>query len=126
MKAYLPLVAEFHFSEPTVKQLAHEHHVEYVKGNKIVSVMYEPGHLPLVELFSPARSPEHRRIPVLPTPQIESLANFNNMYHKLCQTKKFKEVDALMIRAVGLEPAMFEFMTAQFAELKKHESAFLA
>jgi hypothetical protein len=48
-----------------VEQLGRECFVRYRKGNRWVSIAYEPGSVPIVELFHPSHDMEHRRIPRL-------------------------------------------------------------
>ena len=67
LEAFSFLVARCGFDEPTVEQLGRECFIRYQKGNRWVSIAYEPGCVPIVELFTPSHDIKHRRIPHLQT-----------------------------------------------------------
>ncbi len=48
------LVKEFSFQPAVIRQIGRECFIKYIKGNHIVSVAYELGSLPIVELFYPS------------------------------------------------------------------------
>jgi hypothetical protein len=53
-EAFRFLVERFGFAEPEVERLGHESIVKFHKGARTVSIAYEPGPGPIVELFYPA------------------------------------------------------------------------
>ena len=53
-KAFEPLVTQFGFREPEIAKLGRECFVRYHKGAATVSIAFEPGTTPIVELFFPA------------------------------------------------------------------------
>ncbi len=55
------------FDPPVVEQIGRECFIRYTKGNRIVSIAYEPGSPPIVELFTPTHEIKNRRIPRLNT-----------------------------------------------------------
>jgi hypothetical protein len=64
-----PCLESFHFLEtrygfdaPVVEQLGRECFIRYRKGGHWVSIAYEPGSSPIVELFHPPLEIKHRRI----------------------------------------------------------------
>jgi hypothetical protein len=52
--AFLPLVTQYEFSKPDVESIGRECFVRFHKGAKTVSVAWEAGSDPIVELFYPA------------------------------------------------------------------------
>jgi hypothetical protein len=52
--AFITLVHRYQFSEPEVEPIGRECFVRFHKGPKTVSVAWEPGLAPIVELFYPA------------------------------------------------------------------------
>jgi hypothetical protein len=57
------LVERYAFSPPEEEQLGRERFIRYQKRNKTVSIAYEPGLSPIVELFFPSRDLKNRRFP---------------------------------------------------------------
>ena len=57
------LVERYGFSAPEEEQIGRERFIRYQKHNKTVSIAYEPGVSPIVELFFPSRELRHRRFP---------------------------------------------------------------
>jgi hypothetical protein len=65
LEAFSFLQTRFAFSAPTVKQVGRECYICYQKNDRWVSIAYEPGSVPIVELFHPSHDIKHRRIPRL-------------------------------------------------------------
>ena len=63
LEAFRFLETRFGFAPPVVEQLGRECYVWYSKGDRWVSIAYEPGQSPIVELFHPTRELKHRRFP---------------------------------------------------------------
>ena len=53
-QAFSELVTRFDFAEPKVESIGRECFVRYHKGDRTVSIAWEPGSQPVVELFHPA------------------------------------------------------------------------
>ena len=62
-EAFHFLETRFGFAAPVVEQLGRECFIWYGKGDRWVSIAYEPGSVPIVELFHPTRDLKHRRFP---------------------------------------------------------------
>jgi hypothetical protein len=52
--AFRRLVDDYGFAEPVIEPLGRETFVRYLKGHREVSIAYEPGLAPIVELFYPS------------------------------------------------------------------------
>ena len=126
LKAFAPLVSQYGFSGPVVEQMAQERYVRFTRAEKMISIVYEPGNPPFVDLFYPSPSIKDRRIPSLHVPRPPQLDEFNDRYSKLCRAQKYKDADAMMKEADVLDPYMLQYMAGQFELLIKTESEFLA
>ena len=126
VKAFGRLSSEFGFSSPTVEQIGHERYVVFEKSGHIVSVVYEPGHLPLIELFYPTRAPQNRRIPSLQVSDVPALNAFNAEFHRLYRAQRYGEADRLLeSRGPDLEPDMEQYLVSQFKLLEEQERKFV-
>ena len=67
LEAFNYLENRYHFDAPDVEQLGRECFIRYRKGGRWVSIAYEPGSVPIVELFHPTHDIKHRQIPHLKT-----------------------------------------------------------
>src|ERR1039458_5327006 len=67
LEAFSYLESRFGFDAPVIEQLGRECFIRYCKGSRWVSVAYEPGCVPIVELFHPSLDIKHCRIPRLRT-----------------------------------------------------------
>ena len=65
LEAFRFLETRYGFDTPEIEQLGRECFVRYRKGNRWVSIAYEPHSIPIVELFHPFHDIKHRRIPRL-------------------------------------------------------------
>ena len=61
-RAFGFLVERYGFSAPEEEQIGRERFIRYQKHNKTVSIAYEPGVSPVVELFFPSRDLKNRRV----------------------------------------------------------------
>ena len=62
LEAFSYLQSRFRFDTPVVEQLGRECFIYYRKADRWVSIAYEPGSVPIVELFHPKRDIRHRRM----------------------------------------------------------------
>jgi len=114
------------FSSPSVEQLGHERYIRFEKRAHTVSIVYEPGRLPLVELFYPTNVVASRRIPRLQVADIPSLQRFNAQYHRLCRGQQYQQADRLLAdQGPALEAALEQYLGSQFARLQDQERDFL-
>lgn len=126
LRAFTVLVTKYGFKEAKVEQIGRERFIRYSKGNHLVSIAYEPGTLPIVELFHPMDDFKTRVIPKLHTPVPEKLARFNKTYHKLCRAQKYKEADDLMATGANeLQDDMETYLRDQAATLEIEAASFL-
>jgi hypothetical protein len=126
LRACTVLVTKYGFKDPKVEQIGRERYIRYSKGNHVVSIAYEPGTLPIVELFHPTDDMKNRVIPKLQTPVPEKLARFNATYHKLCRAQKYKEADDLAATCANeLQDDMETYLRAQAATLEIEAAYFL-
>lgn len=65
IEAFHYLVERYGFKSPKIEQLGRECFVQYQKNNRTVSIAYEPGNIPIVELFHPTEEMKNRTIPKL-------------------------------------------------------------
>ncbi|HEY6871566.1 MAG TPA: hypothetical protein VI298_02440 [Geobacteraceae bacterium] len=127
-KVFQPLVTCHGFSGPSVKQYAHEIYVEYATTDRWISIEYEIGQYPLIELFQPTREIKSRRIPLLkvPTEDLTTLNAFNKKYHKLCRAQKYAEADSLARESISqAEQDLETYMIRQFDALIQQEADFI-
>ena len=104
LEAFGFLETRFGFDAPVIRQIGRECFIRYRKGDRWVSIAYEPGLVPIVELFHPTLDIKHRRIPRLKS----GLAN----------PKRFADIDeaqqrqTLQAQAADLETVEREFLSA--------------
>ena len=67
LEAFGFLQSRYGFDAPVVEQLGRECFIGYRKDTRWVSIAYEPGCVPIVELFHPTDDIKDRRIPQLKT-----------------------------------------------------------
>lgn len=105
LEAFSFLQTRFGFEAPVVEQLGRECVIQYRKGNRWVSIAYEPGAFPIVELFYPSLDIRHRRFP--------------RSDIGLVKPKRFRDGDeseqrhALKARAASLERNEGEFLRGE-------------
>jgi len=104
LEAFNYLEIRFHFDAPVVEQLGRECFIRYRKGDRWVSIAYEPGVVPIVELFHPTRDIKHRRIPRLKS----GLAN----PRRFVDTDEAQQRQTLQAQAADLEAVEREFLSA--------------
>ena len=120
------LVSKYGFQDPEIEQIGRERFVRYSRGKHTVSIAYESGTLPMVELFYTSRDMRDRVIPGLKTSVPEKLAKFNRHHHKLCRAQKYQEADSLVAsQANALQPEMETYLRNQMAALEVEAKAFL-
>jgi hypothetical protein len=104
IEAFSFLVSRYGFEEPEIRQLGRECFISYRKGNRWVSIAYEPYSVPIVELFYPTHDIKNRRIP--------------RLQHGLSNPRKFIDTDetqqrlTLQAQAADLEAKEVEFLIA--------------
>ena len=98
------LETRFGFDAPVVEQLGRECFIRYRKGDRWVSIAYEPGLVPIVELFHPIHDIKHRRIPRLKN----GLAN----PRRFADTDEAQQRLTLQAQAADLEAVEREFLSA--------------
>ena len=105
-----PCLEAFHFLEnrygfdaPEVEQIGRECFIRYRKSNRWVSIAYEPGSIPIVELFYPSHDMKHRRIPRL---------NTGIAKPKLFTGDETQQRRTLQAQATDLETTEREFLSA--------------
>ena len=103
LEAFSYLEKRYGFDKPVVEQIGRECFIRYRKGNRWVSIAYEPASPPIVELFHPTEEMKHRRIPRLKT-GLGDLSRFVESEEKLHRT--------LEIQAGDLESVEKEFLNA--------------
>lgn len=103
LEAFRFLETRFGFSAPEVEQFGRECVIRYRKGDRWVSIAYEPGAVPIVELFHPTEDIKHRRIPRLK----RGLANPN----RFIDTDEAQQRQTLQAQATDLEIVEREFLS---------------
>lgn len=102
LDAFSYLQTRYGFEAPIVEQLGRECFISYRKGNRGVSIAYERGLVPIVELFHPSREMKDRRIP--------------RLQHGLAKPTCFQDRDdsqqrkTLFVQAADLEAKEREFL----------------
>ena len=104
LEAFSYLVSRFGFEAPVVEQIGRECFVSYRKGSRWVSIAYEPASVPIVELFHPTNSMEHRRIPRLKTGLGEP-SRFVESEERIRQTLKVQAADLELVEREFLNSA---------------------
>lgn len=104
LAAFSFLESRFSFDAPIVEQLGRECFIRYRKHNRWVSIAYEPGSVPIVELFHPTDEIRNRRIPRLNTGLVGAGRFADNDENQQRRT--------LQSQAADLELAEKEFLTA--------------
>jgi hypothetical protein len=105
LEAFSFLQSRYSFDAPEIQQLGRECYVRYRKGDRWVSIAYEPGMVPIVELFHPTRDMKDRRIP--------------RLKHGLSKPRAFADTDeqqhrrTLQAQAADLDATEFNFLAAQ-------------
>ena len=103
LEAFSYLVGSFGFDSSVIEQLGRECFIQYRKGCRWVSIAYEPGSVPIVELFYQTADIKHRRIP--------------RLSHGLANPRKFTDTDETQQR---------QTLQAQASDLDAKESGFLS
>lgn len=103
LEAFEFLETRFGFDAPEIEQIGRECFIRYRKGNRWVCISYEPGVVPIVELFHPTREIKHRRIPRLNS----GLAN----PRRFTDTDEAQQRQALQAQAADLEAVEREFLS---------------
>jgi hypothetical protein len=110
--AFRRLVDVYGFGQPVIKQIGHESFVRYSKGNREISISYEYGASPLVELFYPSSETGER-----PTPWAEKNAvQRSRRIPRLQVAEPFSAKD---------ETSFGRYLDACAKALERVESAFL-
>ena len=110
--AFRRLVDRYGFAEPVIEPLGREMFVRYLKGHHEVSISYEPGASPLVELFYPSSETGERPTPWAEQGGVQRARRFP----RLAVTERFKESD----------PASFaRYCEVSAAALEREEREFL-
>jgi hypothetical protein len=104
LEAFRFLETRFGFDTPVVEQLGRECFIRYRKGDRWVSIAYEPGLVPIVELFHPTLDIKCRRIPRLKT----GLANPRHFV----DPDEAQQRQTLEAQASDLEAIEREFLSA--------------
>jgi hypothetical protein len=104
LEAFSYLESRFHFDAPVVEQLGRECFIRYRKNDRWVSIAYEPGSVPIVELFHPTHDIKHRPIPRLKTGLAEP--------RRFADTDESQQRRTLQAQAADLEVVEREFLTA--------------
>jgi hypothetical protein len=103
LEAFSFLESRFGFSSPLVEQLGRECFIRYHKTDRWVSIAYEPGSVPIVELFHPTDDIKDRRIP--------------RLQNGLANPRRFSDADesqqrqTLQAQAASLETVEREFLS---------------
>ena len=103
LEAFRFLQARFGFDAPTVEQLGRECFIRYRKHDRWVSIAYEPGSVPIVELFHPTDEIKHRRIPRLKTGLADP--------RRFADTDENQQRQTLQAQAADLESTEREFLS---------------
>ncbi len=103
LEAFSFLESRFGFESPVVEQLGRECFIYYRKTDHWVSIAYEPGSVPIVELFHPTRDIKHRRIPRLQS----GLAN----PRRFADTDESQQRQTLQAQAASLETVERGFLS---------------
>ena len=104
LEAFGCLQARFGFDTPIVEHLGRECFIRYRKGDRWVSIAYEPGSVPIVELFHPTADIKHRRIPRLKSGLADP--------RRFADTDESQQRRTLDAQAADLEVVEREFLTA--------------
>ena len=104
LEVFSYLERRYHFDPPIIEQLGRECFVRYRKGNRWVSIAYEPGSVPIVELFHPTEDMKDRRIPRLKRALAEP--------RRFADTDEGQQRRTLEAQAGDLEIVEREFLTA--------------
>jgi len=104
LEAFQFLETRFGFDAAVVEQLGRECFIRYRKSDRWVSIAYEPGSVPIVELFHPTDDIKHRRIPRLKS----GLANPK----RFADTDETQQRQTLQTQAADLETVEREFLSA--------------
>jgi hypothetical protein len=104
LEAFAYLESRFHFDPPVIEQLGRECFIRYRKGDRWVSIAYEPGSVPIVELFHPTHDTRHRRIPRLKTGLAKP--------RRFADTDETQQRHTLQAQAADLEVVEREFLSA--------------
>ena len=104
LEAFRFLETRFGFDAPEVEQIGRECFIRYRKDDRWVSIAYEPGVVPIVEVFHPTHDIKHRRIPRLKS----GLAN----PRRFADTDEAQQRQTLQAQAADLETVEREFLSA--------------
>ena len=104
LEAFSYLVGSFGFDSSVIEQLGRECFIQYRKGCRWVSIAYEPGCVPIVELFHPSLDTKHRRIPRLR----KGLANPK----RFADSDESQQRQTLQVQAADLKSTEIEFLSA--------------
>lgn len=104
LEAFSCLQTRYGFGSPVVEQLGRECFIRYGKGDRWVSIAYEPGCVPIVELFHPTHDIKHRRIPRLATGLAKP--------RRFVDTDEQQQRQTLQAQASDLESKEKEFLSA--------------
>jgi len=104
LEAFGFLETRFGFDAPVIEQIGRECFICYRKGNRWVSIAYEPGSVPIVELFHPTHDIQHRHIPRLKTGLSEP--------RRFADTDESQQRRTLQAQATDLEIVEREFLSA--------------
>lgn len=104
LETFSYLQTQYGFESPVVEQLGRECFIRYRKGDRWVSIAYEPGVVPIVELFHPTYDMKHRRIPRLGTGLAKP--------RRFADTDEQQQRQTLQAQASDLESKEKEFLSA--------------
>jgi len=104
LEAFSFLETRFGFEAPIVEQLGRECFIRYRKSDRWVSIAYEPGSVPIVELFHPTHDIKDRRIPRLKTGLAKP--------RRFADTDESQQRQTLQAQAADLETVEREFLSA--------------
>lgn len=104
LEAFSYLQTRYGFEPPVVEQLGRECFIRYRKGDRWVSIAYEPKSVPIVELFHPTHDIKHRRIPRLATGIAKP--------RRFADTDEQQQRQTLQAQAADLEAKERQFLSA--------------
>ena len=107
LEAFSFLPSRFGFDAPVVEQLGRECFISYRKSSRWVSIAYEPGSVPIVELFHPTNEIRDRRIPRLKVGLLRP--------RYFVDTDEDQQRQTLQAQAAELEVVEREFLSASDA-----------
>lgn len=110
--AFRRLVDEYGFAEPVIEPLGRETFVRYLKGSREVSIAYEPGLRPIVELFYPSSETGERPIPWAERKGVQRTRRIP----RLQVAERFKDKDSA---------SFARYLEASAGALEREERAFL-